>query len=97
MKKEILFLINGFGVERNDSYNVYSAELMPNMDKLTKEGVFVSIPNKYLDYKSAYRNFSMGINNPLTYSLIENNINSLDYQNNELYKYIITYNMFLGF
>ena len=47
MKKEVLFLINGFGVERNDSYNVYSAELMPNMDKLTKEGVFVSIPNKY--------------------------------------------------
>ena len=89
MKKNILFLINGFGVEKKDSYNVYSAELMPNMDLLTKERVFVSIPNKYLDYKSAYRNFSMGINNPLTYSLIENNINTGDIVGNELYKYII--------
>ena len=89
MKKNILFLINGFGVERNDSYNVYSAELMPNMDKLTKERIFATIPNKYLDYKSAYRNFSMGINNPLTYSLIENNIGTGDFTKNELYKYII--------
>ena len=89
MKKNILFLINGFGVERNDSYNVYSASLMPNMDKLTKERIFASIPNKYLDYKSAYRNFSMGINNPLTYSLVENDINTGDFAKNELYKYII--------
>ena len=89
MKKNILFLINGFGVERSDSYNVYSAELMPNMDKLTKERIFASIPNKYLDYKSAYRNFSMGINNPLTYSLIDNIIFNGDFKNNELYKYII--------
>ena len=32
---------------------------------------------------------SMGINNPLTYSLVENNINTLDFTSNELYKYII--------
>ena len=89
MKKNILFLINGFGVERSDSYNVYSASLMPNMDKLTKERIFTSIPNKFLDYKSAYRNFSMGINNPLTYSLVENNIGTGDFSKNELYKYII--------
>ena len=55
MKKNILLLINGFGVERADSYNIYSGELMPNMDRLTKERVFVSIPNNYLDYVSAYR------------------------------------------
>ena len=89
MKKNILFLINGFGVERSDSYAVYSADLMPNMDKLTKEGLFASIPNNFLDYKSAYRNFSMGIKYPLAYSLIENNINSLDFKKNQLYKYII--------
>lgn len=37
MKKNILLLINGFGVEQADSINVYSETLMPNMDKLTKE------------------------------------------------------------
>ena len=88
MKKNILLLINGFGIERADSYNVYTSSLMPYMDKLTKEKIFVSIPNKYLDYKSAYRNFSIGINDPLTYNLVENNILSNEYSKNELLKYI---------
>ncbi len=88
MKRNILLLINGFGVEKADSYNIYSGELMPNMDRLTKERVFVSIPNNYLDYISAYRNFSMGINEPLTYSLIENNISN-ENLNNELLNNII--------
>ncbi len=89
MKKNILFLINGFGVERNDSYSVYSDALMPNMAAIIKEKIFASIPNKFLDYKSAYRNFSMGINYPLTYSLIENNIGTGELYDNQLLKYII--------
>lgn len=89
MKKNVLLLINGFGIERTDSHTVYTPELMPNMDRLTKENVFVSIPNKFLDYKSGYRNFSMGINNPLTYSLIENEIINSQYNNNQLLKYIL--------
>ena len=88
MKKNILFLINGFGVEKADSYNIYSDKLMPNMDKLTKENIFVSISNNHLDYKAAYRNFSMGINNPLTYNLIDNNINSGEMQTNQVIRYI---------
>ena len=89
MKKNILLLINGFGIERNDSYNVYSESLMPNMDRLTKERIFTSIPNKFLDYKSAYRNFSMGINDALTYSLVENSISNGDYRENQVFKYIV--------
>lgn len=88
MKKNILLLINGFGVERADSYSVYSKELMPNMDKLTVEKVFATIPNSYYDYKSAYREYSMGIKYPLTYSLVENHLNSMDYKENQLLKYI---------
>ena len=90
MKKNILLLINGFGIEKTDSYNVYSAEVMPNMDKLTQERPFVSIPNKYLDYKSAYRNFSMGIDDALTYSLIDNNIYNGELSDNKLLKYIVS-------
>jgi len=88
MKKNILLLINGFGIERTDSYNVYSKELMPNMDRITTERLFVSIPNNYLDYKSAYRNFSIGTSMSLTYNLIENNISNLEYKKNELLRYI---------
>ena len=90
MKKNILLLINGFGIEKADSYSVYSAELMPNMERLTREKIFVSIPNKFLEYKSAYRNFSMGINYPLTYTLIDNNIFNATISDNQVFKYVTT-------
>ena len=70
MKKNILMLINGFGIERSNSYSVYSGELMPNLEALRTSRMFTSIPNGYLDYKGAYRNFSMGIDDALTYNLI---------------------------
>ena len=89
MKKSILMLINGFGIEKSDSHSVYSAQLMPNMDRLTKEKIFVSIPNNYLEYKSAYRNFSMGINYPLTYTLIENNIYGANIPENQVFQYVV--------
>ena len=89
MKKNILLLINGFGIEKAGSYNVYNGELMPNLEKIRTSNMFFSIPNKYLDYKSAYRNFSLGINNPLTYNLIDNNVNKNEYSNNQLLLYII--------
>ncbi len=88
MKKNILLLINGFGVEKSDSYQVYTESLMPNMDRLTKERVFFSIPNRSLDYKSAYRNFSIGVEDSLTYNLVENNININEQKSNQLVKYI---------
>ena len=88
MKKNILLLINGFGIEKAGSYNVYSGELMPNLEKIRTEKIFFTIPNKYLDYKSAYRNFSIGINDSLTYTLIDNNINNGEFKNNQLIKYI---------
>ena len=90
MKKNILLLINGFGVEQPDSVNVYSEALMPNMDRLTKEKLFVSLASKDLDYKDGYRKFSIGINEALTYSIIENNFSNNVYKNNQLLKYIET-------
>jgi len=88
MKKSILLLINGFGIEQAGSYSMYSADVMPNLDKLTKEKIFMTIPNSFLDYQSGYRNFSIGINQHLTYNLVENNINGLEYKTNKIVKYI---------
>lgn len=89
MKKNILMLINGFGIEQQDSYNVYSKELMPYLDEFTTKEIFVTIPNKFLDYKSAYRQLSMGINESLTHILIEKNISTMEYPKNPLLVYII--------
>lgn len=89
MKKNILLLINGFGVEQVDSYNIYSKEVMPNLDRLTTEWLFSSLQSKELDYKEGYRKFSIGINEALTYNIIEQEVLSENYANNVLYKSIL--------
>ena len=35
-KKTVLFLINGFGVEKKESYSIYDASLMPTFENLMK-------------------------------------------------------------
>lgn len=89
MKRNVLLLINGFGIEQAGSYNVYTSSLMPNLDKFTKEGLFTSMACSELDYKSGYRNFSIGVNKPLTYSIVENSINTFDYKNNNIFKHML--------
>ena len=42
---------------------------MPNLDNIITANYLVRLPNNFLDYKSAYRNFSMGIDKDLTHSL----------------------------
>lgn len=59
MRKTILMLINGFGVERNGSAEVYSAKLMPNMDYMIKNYLFGSLLTNAGDYNNAYRMFSI--------------------------------------
>lgn len=88
MKKSILFLINGYGVEQNDSIAVYSKELMPCLDNIISQNMLVRLPNMFLDYKAAYRSFSMGIDRDLSHSLIERNISKNEFSQNALLKYI---------
>ena len=59
MNKTILMLINGFGVERKDSAEVYSHDLMPNFDNLTKTALFGPINTLGADYDTGYSYFSM--------------------------------------
>lgn len=72
MKKTVLFLMNGFGIEQIGSYNVYKPELMPNLDKYTQQYMFSSIESPAYNLSEGYRLFSTGSTKPLTYSLINN-------------------------
>ena len=88
--KNILMLINGFGIEQADSYNIYGKDIMPNLDRLTNEWLFSSLQSKELDYKDGYRKFSIGINESLTYNIIEQSILNESYNTNMLFNSIIT-------
>ena len=43
MKKTVLFLMNGFGIEQLNSYSIYNANLMPNLDSYTKKYLFSTV------------------------------------------------------
>jgi len=71
--KTVLFLINGFGIEHNNSYKVYSQELVPNVDKLKKEYLSANFKSSANNYQEGYRNISLDVNEKYTYSLVEEN------------------------
>ncbi len=67
-KKTVLFLMNGFGVEANKSFEVYSKETMPTFDELIKYYPFKLLfangeliganKGEVSNFKSGYYNFS---------------------------------------
>lgn len=71
MKKTVLFLMNGFGIEQVDSYSVYSKDLMPNLDSYTNNYLFSSIESKATTLEDGLLNFSTGVKLPLSYSLVD--------------------------
>ena len=82
MKKTVLFLMNGFGIEQLDSYNIYNAKLMPNLDNYTKTHLFTSITTPTYNLVSGYRYFSTNSKYPLSCSLIDNYIDKLETNKN---------------
>ncbi len=77
-KKTILMLINGFGIEKKESYPIYDSDIMPTFDELSKEYLFSnnSVISKVSNYFDAYRNISMDINELYNYSIIDSEITS---------------------
>ena len=72
MKKTILLLVNGFGVEKKNSYPIYDDTLMPTFASLSREYLFSnnSVISKVNNIYDAYRNISMDINEPYNYSIV---------------------------
>lgn len=87
MKKTILFLMNGFGIEQVDSYSVYSKDLMPNLDRYTNEYLFSSIESKATTLEDGLLNFSTGVKLPLSYSLVDRIYN--DYSQNKNFNFYL--------
>lgn len=73
-KKTVLFLINGFGVEKKESYSIYDSSLMPTFDDLTKNYLFSTIDSKVSNYYDGYRNASLDVSELYNYSIIDNDI-----------------------
>ena len=60
MKKSILFLINGLGIERQGSYSLSIDQCMPNLSKTKETSFFTTAVINSVEYKSAYESFFLG-------------------------------------
>lgn len=84
-KKTILLLINGFGVEKKESFPIYDDDLMPTFSALSKEYLFSnnSVTTKVGNYFDAYRNVSLDVNELYNYSIVDKDIASKTILTNE--------------
>jgi len=75
-KKTILMLINGFGVEKKQSYPIYDDSIMPTFAELSKNYLFSnnSVISTVSNYYDAYRNISLDVNELYNYKILDNEI-----------------------
>ena len=78
MKKSIIFLINGLGIERQGSYSISIDQCMPNLAKIKETSYYTSaIINSY-EYRTAYEYFFIGDSYQKELDYIKNNFIQTD-------------------
>ena len=60
MKKSVIFLINGLGIERPGSYSISIDQCMPNLSKIKETSYFTTAVTDSIEYKDAYQRFFLG-------------------------------------
>ena len=60
MKKSVIFLINGLGIERPNSYSISIDQTMPQLSRIKETSYFTTAVTSSLEYKSAYQSFYLG-------------------------------------
>ena len=74
MKKSILFLINGLGIERQGSYSISIDQCMPNLARTKETSFFTTAIINSVEYKTAYESFFLGDTSRREMKYISNNI-----------------------
>ena len=60
MKKSVLFLINGLGIEKAGSYSIAIDQCMPHLSRTKETSFFTTAIINSLEYRSAYEAFFLG-------------------------------------
>ena len=58
--KSVIFLINGLGIEKADSYNISIDQCMPKLCRTKETSFFTTAVINSLEYRSAYQQFLLG-------------------------------------
>lgn len=86
MKKSIIFLINGLGIEKPGSYSISLDQDMPNLCRTKETSFFTTAITNSLEYRSAYQQFFMGDTYKMELDYIKENILNNNLVNNPIYQ-----------
>lgn len=88
MKKSVVFLINGLGIEKAGSYSISIDQCMPNLGILKETSYFTTAFTNSVEYKSAYQQFFLGDTYIDEINFLKNNVLCDDVVNNQTYQSI---------
>ena len=60
MRKSVIFLLNGLGIERQGSYSISIDQCMPNLSRTKETSFFTTAIIDSVEYKTAYERFFLG-------------------------------------
>ena len=86
MKKSILFLVNGLGIEKPGSYSISIDQCMPNLSRLKETSYFTTAFTNSLEYKSAYQQFFLGDTYADEIKYLKDNVLNDNIVNNQTYQ-----------
>jgi bisphosphoglycerate-independent phosphoglycerate mutase (AlkP superfamily) len=87
IRRTVLFLVNGFGVDKRDIYDICNDTIIPNINKLASENIYTAINNTSTNYKNGYRIFSTSDKQLPGYRIINQDIID-NYDHHEKFKEI---------
>ena len=86
MKKSVIFLINGLGIEKQGSYSISIDQCMPNLAKTKETSYFTTAIISSLEYHEAYKRFFLGDTSRIEIDNIKENIITESLKNNSTFQ-----------
>ncbi len=86
MKKCVLLLINGLGIEKPGSYSISIDQTMPQLSRVKETSYFTTAITSSLEYRSAYQRFFLGDTYKSEINYINNNVINDSLVNNPVYQ-----------
>lgn len=90
MKKSIIFLINGLGIEKPGSYSLSIDQAMPHLSRVKETAYYTTAITSSLEYRSAYQRFYLGDTYAFELDYIKKNILNDNLPSNPTYQSFVS-------
>ena len=85
MKKSVIFLINGLGIEKPGSYSIAIDQCMPRLSRTKETSYFTTAIISSLEYRTAYERFFLGDTYRMELDYIKDHILNANISSNPVY------------